>query len=106
VSVVSDGLEALELIRRQHFDCVLMDCMMPELDGFETTRRIRSGFCGESAQDIHIVAMTANAMRGDRERCLDAGMDDYISKPVRRGELIARPRIRPCPPLRNRPVLS
>ncbi len=90
VSVVSDGLEALELIRRQHFDCVLMDCMMPELDGFETTRRIRSGFCGESAQDIHIVAMTANAMRGDRERCLDAGMDDYISKPVRRGELIAR----------------
>ncbi len=88
--VASNGLEALELLRRQHFDCILMDCMMPEMDGFETTRRIRSGFCGEGQQDIHIIAMTANAMRGDRERCIESGMDEYISKPIRRPELIAR----------------
>ncbi|MBN1403249.1 MAG: response regulator [Opitutales bacterium] len=88
--VATNGLEALEALRRQHFDCVLMDCMMPEMDGFETTRRIRSGFCGDAAQDIHIIAMTANAMRGDRERCIESGMDEYISKPIRRPELIAR----------------
>ena len=88
--VVSNGLEALEALRRHHFDCVLMDCMMPEMDGFETTKRIRSGFCGDGPQDIHIIAMTANAMRGDRERCIESGMDEYISKPIRRPELVAR----------------
>jgi len=88
--VVPDGLEALEALRRHHFDCVLMDCMMPEMDGFETTQRIRSGFCGDGPQDIHIIAMTANAMRGDRERCIESGMDEYISKPIRRAELVAR----------------
>jgi signal transduction histidine kinase/DNA-binding response OmpR family regulator len=88
--VVANGLEALEAIRRQHFDCVLMDCMMPEMDGFETTRRIRDGFCGDSQKDMHIIAMTANAMRGDREKCIEAGMDEYISKPVRRAELASR----------------
>jgi signal transduction histidine kinase/DNA-binding response OmpR family regulator len=89
-SVASNGLEALEILRCQPFDCVLMDCMMPEMDGFETTQRIRSGFCGVAQQDIHIIAMTANAMRGDREKCIEAGMDEYISKPVRRAELSAK----------------
>jgi signal transduction histidine kinase/DNA-binding response OmpR family regulator len=88
--VASNGLEALEMIRRESFDCILMDCMMPEMDGFETTQRIRSGFCGEAQQDIHIIAMTANAMRGDRERCIECGMDEYISKPVRKAELQAK----------------
>jgi signal transduction histidine kinase/DNA-binding response OmpR family regulator len=89
-AVAANGLEALEIIRRESFDCILMDCMMPEMDGFETTQRIRAGFCGESQQDIHIIAMTANAMRGDRERCIECGMDEYISKPVRRAELQAK----------------
>ncbi len=89
-SVASNGLEALESLRCQPFDCILMDCMMPEMDGFETTRRIRSGFCGVAQQDVHIIAMTANAMRGDREKCIEAGMDEYISKPVRRAELAAK----------------
>jgi CheY-like chemotaxis protein len=88
--VVANGLEALEVVRRQHFDCILMDCMMPEMDGFETTRRIRAGFCGDGPQDVHIIAMTANAMRGDRERCIESGMDEYISKPVRRAELASK----------------
>jgi two-component system, sensor histidine kinase and response regulator len=89
-AVAGNGLEALEMIRRQPFDCIFMDCMMPEMDGFETTQRIRSGFCGEAQQDIHIIAMTANAMRGDRERCIESGMDEYISKPVRKAELMAK----------------
>ena len=86
-TVVNNGLDALDAIRLQPFDCILMDCMMPGLDGFETTRRIREGGCGEGPRGIHIVAITANAMRGDRERCLESGMNDYISKPLRRQEL-------------------
>lgn len=80
-TVVSNGAEVLEAISQQQFDLILMDCQMPDMDGFETTRRIRQM---ESAGGSHvpIVAMTANAMRGDREACLAAGMDDYLSKPV------------------------
>jgi CheY-like chemotaxis protein/two-component sensor histidine kinase len=89
-AIANNGLEALEVIRHQSFDCVLMDCMMPEMDGFEATKHIRSGFCGETQQEIHIIAMTANAMQGDREKCIDSGMDEYISKPVRRAELAAK----------------
>jgi PAS domain S-box-containing protein len=81
--IATNGLEALERLRQspQRFQLVLMDCLMPELDGYETTRIIRQR---EEASGVHIpiIALTANALEGDRERCLESGMDDYISKPV------------------------
>ncbi len=79
VSVADNGRLALEAWRGGGHDLVLMDMMMPEMDGLETTRRIRE----EEQGHIPIIAMTANAMQGDRERCLDAGMDGYVSKPVK-----------------------
>ena len=83
--VASDGNEVLESLRRQSYALVLMDCQMPELDGFEATARIRAGETADGR--IPIIAMTASAMQGDRERCLAAGMDDYVSKPVRIDDL-------------------
>jgi signal transduction histidine kinase/CheY-like chemotaxis protein len=84
--VAANGVEALEAIERQHYDLVLMDMQMPEMDGLEATRRIRADF--HQKRQPRIVAMTANAMQGDRERCLEAGMDDYISKPVKWESLV------------------
>jgi PAS domain S-box-containing protein len=87
---VGNGLEVLEALRRQHYDILILDCQMPELDGYETARRLRQQevpMAGRPA--LQIVAMTANAMPEDRDRCLAAGMDDYISKPVRLPELEA-----------------
>jgi signal transduction histidine kinase/CheY-like chemotaxis protein len=81
---VANGKEVLEVLKEGSYDLVLMDCDMPEMDGFECTRRIR---LDPHFQCIRVVAMTANAMQGDRERCLATGMDDYISKPVRIEEL-------------------
>ncbi|MBX3729332.1 MAG: response regulator [Candidatus Sumerlaeia bacterium] len=78
--IVIDGSEVLAALETLPYDVILMDCQMPVLDGFETTRRIRSG--SPARCDIPIVAMTANALQGDRERCLAAGMDDYLSKPL------------------------
>jgi len=80
--VAADGLEALELLRANAFDLVLMDVQMPRLDGLEVVARMRSGECGESAARLPVLALTAYAMAGDRERFLKAGMDGYLSKPV------------------------
>jgi signal transduction histidine kinase/CheY-like chemotaxis protein len=86
--VANNGLEALAKLKEQSFDLVLMDCQMPEMDGFDATREIRQvGIMALNKQPLPIVAMTANVMSGDRERCLEVGMDDYIGKPVRRDEL-------------------
>jgi signal transduction histidine kinase/DNA-binding response OmpR family regulator len=83
--VAGNGLEVLESLRRQSYDVVLMDVQMPEMDGFATTQRIYQEL--SPVLRPRIIAMTANAMQGDREMCLEAGMDDYISKPIRLEEL-------------------
>ena len=80
--VVSNGKEALEALAKVPYDLVLMDCQMPVKDGFETTRDIRLGSGQVLWPDIPIIAMTANALQGDKEKCIDAGMNDYLSKPV------------------------
>lgn len=82
---VDNGREALEVLRVDPFDLVFMDCEMPEMDGYDATRAIRQLSDGKG--EIPIVAMTANAMPSDRERCTTAGMDDYITKPVRKEEI-------------------
>ena len=78
--VANNGLEVLAALDLRPYDLILMDCQMPELDGYETTQRIRAR---PDSASMRIVAMTANAMRGESEKCLEAGMDDYLSKPVR-----------------------
>jgi signal transduction histidine kinase/CheY-like chemotaxis protein len=84
--LASNGAEALRALADASFDLILMDCSMPEMDGFETTRRIRAREAG-TGRHVPIVALTANAMEADRERCLAVGMDDYLSKPVRPDDL-------------------
>jgi signal transduction histidine kinase/CheY-like chemotaxis protein len=83
--VAGNGLEAIESLQRQTYDVILMDVQMPEMDGLEAARRICAQWSRK--QRPRMIAMTANAMQGDRERCLEAGMDDYLSKPVRPDEL-------------------
>lgn len=87
IDAVDNGHEAIEALKQGGYDLVLMDCQMPELDGFQATRAIRSATDAGFA-NIPIIAMTANAMVGDRQRCLEAGMDEYLTKPVRANDLI------------------
>ena len=83
--LASNGIEAVESLERQIYDVILMDVQMPEMDGLEATRIIRKLM---GAVQPHIIAMTANAMEGDREMCIAAGMNDYISKPIRINDLV------------------
>jgi signal transduction histidine kinase/DNA-binding response OmpR family regulator len=87
-TIVNDGAEALEALTNKQFDVIFMDCHMPVLDGFEATRMIRKSE-GKSHRRV-IIAMTANALHGEKERCLEAGMDDFLSKPVMLEELAAK----------------
>ena len=82
VAVAHNGREALERLSAGRFDVVLMDCQMPELDGYAATRALRAGDCGPANREVPVIAMTAHALAGDRERCIAAGMTDYVSKPV------------------------
>ncbi len=91
--VVSNGLEVLDALRRRRYDVVLMDVQMPEMDGVETTRRLREEYSDDECP--RIIAMTAHALDGDRERYLEAGMDDYVSKPIRVQQLVEA--LRRCP---------
>lgn len=85
--LAENGKQALQCLQREKFDAVLMDCQMPEMDGFEATKIWREQEQLLSEGRLPIIAMTANVMQGDRERCLSAGMDDYLGKPVRQAEL-------------------
>ncbi len=90
--IAQDGKEAVEAVAKHRYDLVLMDCQMPEMDGFDATRAIRKAE-QENPSDragarLPIIALTANALKGDRERCMEAGMDDYLSKPIDPGRLI------------------
>ncbi|MEO5804530.1 MAG: response regulator [Verrucomicrobiota bacterium] len=94
VDVAANGLEVLKTLEQIPYDIILMDCQMPEMDGYETTRKIREreqecAAKGKKTPPIHIIALTAHAMKGDRDECLQAGMNDYLSKPVSESEMRA-----------------
>jgi CheY-like chemotaxis protein len=85
--VVANGLEAVNALQMVPYDLVLMDCQMPEMDGFEATRAVRQVGSSALNPSIPIIAMTASAMRGDRDKCIQAGMSDFIAKPIQIREL-------------------
>lgn len=101
--VASNGIEAIQSIERQEYDVVLMDVMMPEMDGLEASRIISTK--NKKSQRPRIIAMTANAMKGDKEKCLEAGMDDYIAKPINIKELIQALKLC-CPNEKQTPSFS
>jgi CheY-like chemotaxis protein len=80
VDIANNGVEALIAVREKKYDIILMDIQMPEMDGYEATRRIRTDV--PKVNQPVIIAMTANALQGDREKCIEVGMDDYMSKPI------------------------
>lgn len=87
VEVADNGLEAIAAIARQRYDCVLMDCQMPEMDGYQATRAIRERERALNLPRLPVIALTAHALEGAREECMAAGMDDYLSKPIRENDL-------------------
>jgi CheY-like chemotaxis protein len=109
VDYVSTGVDAVRYFVHGSYDCVLMDCQMPEMDGYQATRRIREFESARSRERTPIIAMTANALAGDREACLDAGMDEYLSKPLRADDLarvlagLTEPGISHAPSMPSRP---
>jgi CheY-like chemotaxis protein len=88
--IAANGLEVLSALKRQIYDVILMDVQMPEMDGLEATRYIKAHWdsINKEVGCPRIIAMTANAMQGDRQICLDAGMDDYLSKPIQTTQLV------------------
>jgi len=103
VEIADNGLLAIEKFSQGDFDIILMDVQMPEMDGFQATRRIRQ-LQSTTGKFTPIIAMTAHAMTGDREKCLAGGMDDYLSKPISRADLVSvlarnvKPDVIPAPP--------
>ena len=87
VDTAADGFEAVQAYKQGYYAAILMDCQMPGMDGFEATRKIREWEQQQAREQTPIIAVTANAMEGDRERCLEAGMDDYLAKPIKRDRL-------------------
>ncbi len=98
VNIAGDGREALAILERERFDAVLMDCQMPVMDGYEATRALRQR---PELKDLPVIAMTANAMAGDREKVLQAGMNDHVAKPIRVDDLFATLArwVHPAPPV-------
>ena len=94
IDVAANGIEALSSLQQapenSSYSLILMDCQMPEMDGYEATQEIRAGKAGELYTSIPIIALTANVMKGDREKCLNAGMDDYLAKPLEPNELLEK----------------
>ncbi len=90
--IAGNGKEAVEQLLKHpdHFALILMDIQMPEMDGYQATQAIRRGDAGDSLKEITIIAMTANAMRGDREKCLEAGMNDYLAKPINKNAVVEK----------------
>src|SRR5216683_6749679 len=86
--MAANGREALAALEKEDFEVILMDVQMPELDGFEATAKIRE-LEKQTGKHIPIIAMTAHALKGDEQRCIEAGMDGYVSKPIRTNELYA-----------------
>jgi CheY-like chemotaxis protein len=88
IDSAANGKEAVDKCQQNTYDIVFMDCQMPEVDGFEATRQIRKEEETLSKHHLHIVALTADAMVGDREKCLNAGMDDYLNKPIKAADIL------------------